>query len=140
MSDLTLKTIIASAFLLAGTGAFLTMMRIMGRPGAPGDAGKGRKAHRVFGWLYVVLLVPLVYLGVDFIGEQGDGMSTRAVFHMVLAETLIVVLLLKILIVRFFKGFLKNAPALGMALFGLTLVVFLITAVFTLVQRLAGLT
>ncbi|MBP1770527.1 MAG: hypothetical protein H6P96_1145, partial [Candidatus Aminicenantes bacterium] len=68
------------------------------------------------------------------------GMSTRAVFHMVLAETLIVVLLLKILIVRFFKGFLKNAPALGMALFGLTLVVFLITAVFTLVQRLAGLT
>ncbi len=139
MSDITLKTVIASAFLLAGTGAFLTMMRIMGRPGAPGDVGKGRKVHRVFGWLYVVLLVPLVYLGVDFIGEMGDGMSTRAVFHMVLAVTLIALLLLKILVVRFFKGFVRYAPALGMALFVLTLVVFLISAGFTLVQRLAGL-
>ena len=138
MSDLTLKTIIASAFLLAGTGAFLTMMRIMGRPGVPGDVGKGRKVHRVFGWLYVVLLVPLVYLGVDFIGEMGDGMSTRAVFHMVLAETLIAVLLLKILIVRFFKGFLKNAPTLGMALFVLTLVVFLISGGFFILQTAAA--
>ncbi|MCK7476585.1 MAG: hypothetical protein M0C28_02750 [Candidatus Moduliflexus flocculans] len=59
---------------------------------------------------------------------MGDGMSTRAVFHMVLAETLIALLLLKVLVVRFFKGFVKNAPALGMALFVLTLVVFLITA------------
>jgi len=138
MSDITLKTIIASAFLLAGTGAFLTMMRIMGRPGAPGDLGKGRTAHRVFGWLYVVLLVPLVYLGVDFIGEMGDGMSTRAVFHMVLAVTLIALLLLKILVVRVFKGFVKNAPALGMALFVLTLVVFLISGGFFVLQTLAA--
>lgn len=134
MSDLTLKTIVASAFLLAGAGAFLTMMKIMGRPGAPGDVGKSRRVHKVFGWLYVALLVPLVYLGVDFIGEMGDGMAARAVFHMVLAETLIAVLLLKVLIVRFFKGFLRNAPALGMALFALTLVVYLITAGFFLVQ------
>jgi len=138
MSDLTLKTIIASAFLLVGTGAFLTMMRTMGRPGVPGDAGRCRKVHRVFGWLYVVLLVPLVYLGVDFIGEMGDGMSTRAVFHMVLAVTLIALLFLKILVVRFFKGFLKNAPALGMALFVLTLVVYLISAVFMILYGFGG--
>jgi len=138
MSDLTLKTIIASAFLLVGTGAFLTMMRTMGRPGVPGDSGKGRKVHTVFGWLYVVLLVPLVYLGFDFIGEMGDGMSTRAVFHMVLAVTLIALLFLKILVVRFFKGFLKNAPALGMALFVLTLVVYLISAVFMILYGFGG--
>jgi hypothetical protein len=138
MSDLTLKTIIASAFLLAGTGAFLTMMRTMGRPGAPDDVGRCRKVHRVFGWLSVALLIPLVYLGVDFIAEMGDGMSTRAVFHMVLAELLIVVLLLKILIVRFFKGFVRNAPALGMALFVLTLVVFLISAGFFVLQTVAA--
>lgn len=138
MSDLTLKTIIASAFLLAGTGAFLTMMRTMGRPGAPDDVGRCRKVHRVFGWLYVVLLVPLVYLGVDFIGEMGDGMSTRAVFHMVLAETLIALLLLKVLVVRFFKGFVRNAPALGMAIFVLTLVVFLISGGFFIFQTAAA--
>jgi hypothetical protein len=138
MSDMILKTIVATAFLLAGTGAFLTMMKIMGRPGAPGDVGRCRRVHKVFGWLYVVLLVPLTYLGLDFVKEMGDGMSTRAVFHMVLAETLIALLLLKVLVVRFFKGFVKNAPALGMALFVLTLVVYLITAGFFLVQLAAA--
>lgn len=138
MSDMTLKTIIAAALLVAGTGAFLTMMSLMGRPGRTGDTGKGRKVHKVFGWLYIVLLVPLAYLGVDFVGEMGDGISTRGVFHVVLAETLIAALLLKVLIVRFFKGFVKAATALGMALFVLTIVLFLITAGFFLVQTAAA--
>jgi hypothetical protein len=135
---MTIKTIIAAAFLAAGTGAFLTMMSLLGRPGRSGDTGRGRKVHKVFGWLYVVLLVPLAYLGVDFIGEMGDGMPTRAVFHVVLAAALIALLLVKILIVRFFKGFVKTATALGLALFVLTIVIFLITAGFFLVQTAAA--
>jgi hypothetical protein len=138
MSDMILKTIVAAVFVTAGTGAFLTMMSLMGRPGKTGDTGKGRKVHKVFGWLYIVLLMPLVYLGIGFVGEMGDGMSTRAVFHVVLAATLIALLLLKVLIVRFFKGFVKNAPALGMVLFVLTLAIFLITAGYFLIQKLAA--
>jgi len=138
MSELILKTIIASLFLIAGAGAFLTMMAPMGRPGGTGDPARLRKLHRALGWTAVVLLAPLVYFGLDFVKEMGDGMSTRAVFHIVLAETLIVLLLLKVLVVRFFKGFLKNAPALGMSLFVLTLVVYLITAGFMLVHGFGG--
>jgi hypothetical protein len=138
MSELVLKAIIASVFLTAGTGAFLTMMRLMGRPGGAGDPAKLRKLHRTLGWTAVVLLCPLVYLGLSFVKEMGDGMSTRAVFHIVLAETLIALLLLKILVIRFFKGFLKNATALGMALFVLILVVYLITAGFMLVHGFGG--
>ena len=138
MTDMTLKTILGGLFLAAGTAAFLTMMSLMGRPGRTADTGKGRRVHRVFGWLYVVLLVPLVYLGLDFVGEMGDGMSTRGALHAVLAVTLVSVLLLKVLVVRVFKGFVKNAPALGMALFVLTLVVYLISGGFFLVQTLAA--
>jgi hypothetical protein len=138
MSELILKTIIASMFLVAGAGAFLTMMTLMGRPGGTGDPARLRKLHRTLGWAAVVLLAPLVYLGLDFVKEMGDGMSTRAVFHIVLAETLIVLLFLKVLVVRFFKGFLKNAPALGMGLFVLLLVVYLITAGFMLVHGFGG--
>jgi hypothetical protein len=137
LSDMTVKTILAALFLIAGAGAFLTMMTAMGKPGMAGVPGKGRKAHRIFGWLYVALLVPLVYLGLSFVRETGDGMSTRGVFHVVLAETLVALVLLKLLVVRFFRGFLKNAPALGMAVFSLTLVVFLITAGFFLLQTVA---
>jgi hypothetical protein len=138
MSELILKTIFASMFLIASAGSFLTMMTLMGKPGGTGDPARLRKLHRTLGWTAVVLLAPLVYFGLEFVKEMGDGMSTRAVFHIVLAETLIVLLLLKVLVVRFFKGFLKNAPALGMALFVLTLVVYLITAGFMLVHGFAG--
>jgi cytochrome b561 len=138
MPDMTVKTIIAALFLVAGAGAFLTMMAAMGRPERPGGAAKLRKAHKVLGWTYVVLLVPLAYLGLGFVKEMGDGVPTRGVFHVVLAETLIALVLLKVLIVRAFRGFLRQAPVLGMTLFALTLVIFLITAGFFILQKLAG--
>jgi hypothetical protein len=138
MSDMTVKTIIAALLLAAGTGAFLTMMTIMGRPGTAGDPVKGRRLHKAFGWAYVVLLLPLAYLGLGFVKELGDGLSTRGVFHLVLAGTLLALVLLKVLIVRAFRGFLKQAPALGMTLFALTLVIFLITAGFVLLQTAAA--
>ncbi|MCU0243996.1 MAG: DUF6529 family protein [Acidobacteria bacterium] len=135
---MALKTILGGLFLAVGTAAFLTMMSLMGRPGRTPDTGKGRRVHKIFGWLYLVLLVPLAYLGVAFVGEMGDGMSTRGALHVVLAATLVAVLLVKVLVVRVFKGFVKNAPALGMALFVLTLVVYLISGGFFLVQALAA--
>lgn len=138
MTDMALKTILGGLFLAAGTAAFLTMMSLMGRPGRTADTGKGRRAHKIFGWLYLVLLVPLAYMGVAFVGEMGDGMSTRGALHVVLAATLVAVLLVKVLVVRVFKGFVKNAPALGTALFVLTLVVYLISGGFFLVQALAA--
>jgi hypothetical protein len=137
MSDLTIKTILATGLLAAGAAAFLAMMTLMGRPGTAGDPAKLRRRHKIFGWLYVVLLVPLIYLGLDFVGEMGDGMSTRAVFHLVLAETLVALLVLKLLVVRVFRGLLKSATALGVTLFALTLVVYLITAGFYVLQAAA---
>jgi hypothetical protein len=108
------------------------MMAAMGRPDKAADAARLRKRHKLFGWAYVVLLAPLVFLGVGFVKDMGDGMSTRGALHVVLAVTLVAVLLLKVLVVRAFRGFLKSAPALGLTLFALTLVVFLVTAGFVL--------
>lgn len=138
MSDMTVKTVLAAALLAAATAAFLAMMIAMGRPGQAGDPGKLRRLHKAFGWAYVALLVPLVYLGLGFVKDMGDGMSTRGVFHVVLAETLLALLLIKLLVVRFFRGLLKSATALGMALFGLTLVIFLITAGFYALRAAAN--
>jgi hypothetical protein len=134
MSPITIKTIFASLFLLAGTAAFLTMMTLMGRTERKADPVKLRKAHKAAGYAFVVLLAPLLYFGAGFVKEMGDGMSPRGVFHIVLAVSLISVLLLKLLIVRFFRQFTKYAPALGMTLFVMTLVIFLITAGFVVLR------
>jgi len=52
--------------------------------------------------------------------------------------TLLAVLFLKILAVKTHRQLLKNAPALGMTLFSLTLIIFLITAGFFLLQRVSS--
>jgi hypothetical protein len=138
MSVLIVKTLIASLFLIAVAGSFLTMMAVFGRPEKAAAAPKLRKLHRVLGWTAVVLLAPLVFLGLSFVKEMGDGMSTRAALHMVLAESLVALVLLKVLIVRSFRGLLKNATALGLAVFTLALVVYLVTAGFMIVHGFGG--
>jgi hypothetical protein len=138
MPDYWIKTIIAIPFLIAATATLLTMMILMGGGERKGDPAKLRRAHKVFGYAYIALLVPLVYFGLGFVRAMGDGLSTRGILHVVLAEALIALLILKLLVVRFFKGFLKSAPALGMALFALTLVIFFITAGFVFLGSLGG--
>lgn len=138
MPSYWIKAVIAIPFLAAGTAAFLTMMILMGGEERKGDPGKLRRAHKAFGYAYIVLLVPLVVIGLGSVRDMGDGMSIRGILHVVLAGALIALLLLKFLVVRFFKGFLKDAPALGMALFALTLVIFFITAGFVFLRSSSG--
>ena len=54
----------------------------------------------------------------------GDNLSTRAIFHGVLALFLFAVLLIKILIVQFYKQLIRFAPALGITVFCSSFVVF----------------
>ena len=63
-------------------------------------------------------------------------MPFRAGFHVVLAIAFIVLLILKITIVRVFRNFLKYAPALGMIIFTLAVIVFAISAGFTVVMKI----
>jgi hypothetical protein len=69
---------------------------------------------------------------------MGDGLSVRGTLHFVLAMTLLAVLFLKILAVKTHRQLLKHAPVLGMTLFSLTLIIFLITAGFFFLQTVAA--
>ena len=138
MSVYLLKTLIATALVVVGLVAFFSMMALQGRPEKRADPAKLRRTHKAAGLAFIILLAPLVYLGGGFVKEMGDGLSTRGVFHMVLAITLVGLLLLKVLIVRFFKAFTKYTPGIGMALFVMTLVIYLITAGFLFLQKAGG--
>jgi hypothetical protein len=128
MSDYLLKSLLAIIFLAIAVTSFLSMMTLMGKTSPKTDPAKLRQLHKVAGYAWFVLLLPLVYFGADFLSELGEGLSVRAVFHFVLAALLLAVALIKLLVVRSYRQFLKYAPGLGMTLFVLTVVIFLITA------------
>jgi|GEM_PF-1589545 len=138
MSDYLVKSLIAVVFLGVALTAFLSMMSLMGKAEPKRDPARLRKLHRAAGYVYIALLAPLTAFGVNFLIENGDGLSVRGTFHFVLAMALLAVLLLKFLTVKTHRQLLKHAPVLGMTLFSLTLVIFLITAGFFLVKAFTG--
>jgi sterol desaturase/sphingolipid hydroxylase (fatty acid hydroxylase superfamily) len=138
MSDYLIKSLLAVLLLGAGLTAFLSMMARFGRPGDEVRAARLRKIHKAAGYVYIVLLAPLAFFGAKFLAEMGDGLSVRGTLHFVLAMTLLAILFLKFLTVRTHRQLMKNAPALGMTLFSLTLIIFLITAGYFFLQTAAG--
>ncbi len=129
MSEYLIKCLIAIPTLGVGLAAFLSMMSLLGKPLDPQrDLTRLKKFHKITGWIFIGLLVPLVALGAGILAKQGDGLPMRGILHVVLAVTLLALLLQKVLIVRFYRQFLKQAQGLGIAIFGLTLVIVLITA------------
>jgi mono/diheme cytochrome c family protein len=123
MSPFVLKSLIAALLLAAVTAAALSMLTVLGRPDKASDPVKLRRFHRRAGFAFLGLLIVLSAFGVVFLRSAGDQLPLRAVFHYHLVFVLWAVILLKIGIVRFFKGFLRMAPALGMTLFTLAFVI-----------------
>jgi hypothetical protein len=138
MSLYVIKAVFAFLLLGTGAGAFFTMMARFGRPGDEVRSEKLRRLHKAFGWTYIVLLIPLVVGGGIFLVQMGSGLSVRGAFHFVLAAALLAILLLKYLTVKTHKQLMRYAASLGMTLFSLTLVIFLITAGYYVLQSVAG--
>jgi heme/copper-type cytochrome/quinol oxidase subunit 4 len=138
MSDYLIKTVLAVLLLGTGLTSFLSMMARFGRPGDEARSERLRKLHKTSGYIYIALLAPLAVFGAGFLVEMGDSLTTRATFHFVLAMSLIAVLLLKFLVVKTYRQQMRFASALGMTLFALTLVIFLITAGYFVLQTAAG--
>jgi cytochrome c2 len=84
--------------------------------------------------MFALLLLVLAILGAKIIAVAGDSLSHRAVLHGVLALFLLFIFLLKIVLVRFFKSFLRTVPGLGMTVLVLSLVVFSVSAGYFLLR------
>jgi len=135
MSDYLLKSLIAVVFLGTIVTSFLSMMTLMGRVSHKATPERLRKIHKWSGIVALVLLAPLVYLGADFLSEIGEGLTVRAVFHFVLAALLLSLIILKVMVVWFYKPLMKYAMGLGMAIFAITIVIFVITAGYFFLLR-----
>ncbi len=124
MTVYQLKSIIAVAFLVSALSAGLAMLALMGRAESRTRPEKLRRFHRLAGYLFALLLLVLGALGTSLLVRAGDTLSSRAVFHAFIGQFLLSIFFLKWLIARFFRQFLRMMPALGMAVFVLSLVAF----------------
>ncbi len=132
MTVYLLKSIIAVFFLALALSAGLSMLAMMGRAERKTSPEKLRKIHRVTGYLFALVLIGLGALGISIVIRAGDSLSLRAVIHGFIGLFLLAVFFLKLLIVRFFRQFLRLMPALGMTVFVMSMVMFSMAGYFFL--------
>jgi cytochrome c1 len=118
------KSMIAIAFLIVGIVAAIAMLALHGGQERKPDPKAMRRVHGIFGFFFFVLLVFLSFVGIRYVAAGQEELSARAVFHAVFAVSIFAVLVLKLLIVRFYRGLLPVVPTLGMIVFVLTILVF----------------
>jgi cytochrome c2 len=122
------KSVVAVLFLLVGLVAVLCMLTLMGRAERKIGGTLLRRLHKIAGAVFALMYLVISYFCLHYVQMAGEGISTRAVFHGVLAIALLFVLALKISIVGFYKQFLRYVPGLGMTVFGLAFAVFFTSA------------
>ena len=127
MTFYMIKTILGWLFLFMGIAAVTSMLTIMGKQEKKMPAPTLRKIHRSAGLVFFLLMLVNAFLGFRFWVISGDTLSTRGVLHAVLAIALVIILFLKVAIVKVYKNLLRYAPTLGMIVFSLAFVVFLVS-------------
>lgn len=132
MTVYLVKSIVAVVLLVLSLSAALSMLTLMGRVEKKTGPDRLRRLHRLAGYLFAVLLLSLSALGVSIVVRAGDSLPLRAVIHGFIGLFLLGVFFLKVLIVRFYRQFLRLMPALGLAVFVLSLVMFSNAGYFSL--------
>jgi len=117
-------------FFAAALGAALSMLTLMGRPNRKMKPPLLKILHKTNGYIFFLLLLVISYVCIKYVAGVGDSLHPRAISHSILALFLIIIFFIKISIVRFFKQFLKFAPALGIIVLSLAFVVTATSAGF----------
>ncbi len=138
MSFFLFKSILAVFFLITALIALLSMLTMMGKTEKKIKPNTLRKMHKTSGFLFLILLLVISYFCLKYWMKVGDQASIRAVFHGVLAFALIIIFFIKVVVVQFYKHFLKFAPVLGIIVFCLAFVVFSTSAGFYLLRTLCA--
>ena len=136
MSFFLIKSILALFFLASAVSAVTSMLTMMGKAEKKVSPKTLRNIHIISGRLFLILLLPLLLLGMRYWVHIGEQASVRAVLHAVLALGLIIIFLLKVAIVKFYKQFLRFAPVMGILVFSFAFVVFSVSAGYYSVRAL----
>jgi cytochrome c2 len=111
-----IKSLLSLGLLLGAGLSIYTMFEIFGRGTSAVSAGHFKKLHKISGYVYVLLFVLVSYLCIGFMAASKVELSPRATLHVVLAWSIIVLFILKLLFVRVYRQFYAHARTIGIVM------------------------
>ncbi len=116
---------------------FVTAMYVFGRKGEKAHAKLVLNLHRIGGYVFAVYWLWPILVGTDLLGrlsryEDGWQFDGPRFYHAFLGVTVLVLLVLKIVFVRFYSNFRTWARPLGILISAITLITWLIAGGFWL--------
>jgi cytochrome c2 len=113
-----ITSIAGLAATLTGACAMLLMLEMRGNPRKDRQADQHLiKAHKVTGYIFIAFFIVILAVMFSKAGTYHKEFSPRTILHISLALLVIPLLFFKILIIRRFKRFEKQVPAIGLAVF-----------------------
>lgn len=128
MTIFLIKSFLSLLLLFFAGLSMYTMFEIFGRSSSAASAGNLKKLHKASGYVYVLLFVLVSYLCIGFMMASKAEHSSRVALHVVLAYSLIVLLILKVLFVRVYRQFYSHARTIGIVMGVMSFVIVGISA------------
>ena len=120
--------------IMAGVQVWL-MLEVTGRVKPKFNPRILSRIHRINGYLFLTLYLIFLYIMINKVAAANSPLDTKAIIHMTLAISIIPLLLIKILIVRYYpKAFDIVVPLLGIGIFTLATSFVFITGGYYLVK------
>jgi mono/diheme cytochrome c family protein len=109
-----LKSMLSLGIVLLTLVAMFTMFELFGRAETRFSAGRLRNIHRVNGIIYILLFIATAYLCLDYLMRTKAEPSPRAVFHSAFAMSVIILLTVKIIFMRFYGKYYDQVKVIGL--------------------------
>lgn len=138
MNILLLKSILALPLVIMALIAMYTMFEVFGRKEKRYSIAGLKTVHRWNGYLFLLLFLVIAYLCIDLLARSRMPLDVRAMFHVVFALAVFLLLLIKISFVRIYRLFYSQATGLGMAIAVLAMIITAITSGYYLLLTLSG--
>ncbi len=122
MTIFFLKSLLSLLLLVLAATAMYVMFEALGRSTPSPSAERLKRLHKTIGYLYAAVLVFISYLCVCFAAASRNDPTPRAAIHIAIALSIMALLPLKVLYVRFYRQFYIQARTIGVIIGVLTFV------------------
>jgi cytochrome c2 len=92
------------------------MFEVFGRSEKRFDIAKLKKLHQISGYLFLLLSLVITYYCLDFIIKTKAEPTSRATLHSVFSLAVILLIIIKIIFVRFYRQFYGQVQMIGLVI------------------------